>query len=169
MKKFFFFALVLGTIGTQAQAATPAGPLALGFRSSDAPLGVRYWFSETIGADIGIGLETDDDGERFNWYLNLGLPITVVPTDRANLHVLPSLLWGRLDGGNGGDAANRYRIGLALEVEFFLSSSFAVSAAQGLAVDIFSPGGENASSRTGYESVGSGWTELGFSFYPGSN
>ncbi len=59
VKKILFLTVALSLIATAAMAHDVTGRMGLGFVSTDAPVGGRYWMNEKIGIDAGIGFSSD--------------------------------------------------------------------------------------------------------------
>jgi hypothetical protein len=103
----------LGVMGVPVHDATPNSTAIV-----DAPtLGIRYWFSDGLGIDAGLGLgllstggsdttastDTDKPGSTlFGLGLHLGMPISAWDTAHYNAILIPELNFGFATGENGG-------------------------------------------------------------------
>ena len=164
MKKVLFFAVALTMVAGSAMAATPGGKIGIGFLHYDAPIGARIVMNEKVALDVSFVFNTENDGDRTDFNLMGAVPIRVIDTEKANLNVMPGISFYNMGAPSGGDSSSLIELFAALEVEYFLSPAFAVHAAHGLGVSIFSPGGD-ADSSTDFGTFGSNWTSLGFHFY----
>jgi len=179
MKKVFFLVVAFCLVASSAMAAMPGGKMGFGFRLSDTPLSLIMRFNEKVGGVFGIGFSSIDLGDETgtNFALSAGLPITVIPTEKANLNVMPLIRYTSYDvrtsGGLGSSAqdgdpdftGSMIDIALLLEVEAFISENFSVSAAHGFGISMDSPPGEGVDSSTNLSTLGNNWTGFGFTFY----
>jgi hypothetical protein len=159
-------ALALGTGVAAAQEHHMKG--ALGFHEVDAPLGIRWWFSEKMAFDGGLGFGSDEiGGENFSHMaLDLGLPITLKSWDRVHFIVRPGIVYRTQEVPTppaGTDNNTQMVIQGELEAEVFLVENFSVSAAHGFAIVNNDPavGG----STTDYGTTGANFTNIGFHVY----
>ncbi len=168
MRKILLLTVAFGLVATSAIAATPAGKLGLGFMTTEAPIGIRYMASEKVGIDLGLGFSSQSVGDntRTNFYLNAALPVTLIPTEKANFNFVPGVLVKSMGGVGEADGRTDFDIYMLLEVEFFLSPAFAVNASHGLAISIEDNGD---GSDTNFATGGANWTNFGFHFYLPSN
>jgi len=176
MRKALFFLVALGLIAaTSASAKDMEKRLGLGFVTTDAPVGVRYWVSPKIGIDLGFGLEStqelqsDDTKETTTgWQARVGIPIVIIPVgDRVNFMFDPSFTYA--DPGLDNSDLKYYTIQGALEFEFFVSNDFSVGASHGINVEITSGVPENTgtgtTSTTDFNLFGNNVTQFGFHYY----
>lgn len=166
MKKVLFFTVALSLIATAAMAHDVTGRFGLGFVSTDAPVGVRYWMNEKIGIDAGIGFSSFDGGSETysDFVLNAGVPIIFnAMGDRVNFLIRPGIQFTTGDMAVGGEKGTDIQISGALEFEVFVTDDFSVSAAHGLMIDMLSP--DVGDSRTNFGLFGDNWTNFGFHYY----
>ena len=127
----------------------------VGMAVLDAPVvGVRYWFNETVGLDIGFGLGIDlyrDDlagpsnlteGSSFAGLIHLGLPIALTTTEHFCVEFVPetNLGVGRTtedagSGGHGGDSIQLdvgFRVGAEIQFGFMDIPHLSLQAGVGL-------------------------------------
>jgi hypothetical protein len=162
MKKVLFFTVALSLIATAAMAHDVTGRMGLGFVSTDAPVGLRYWVNEKIGIDGGIGFSSQDLGEETatSFVLNAGVPfIFNAAGDRVNFLIRPGLKYSSFE------TYSQIELSGALEFEVFVTDDFSVSAAHGIAIDMTNPDDENLDSTTDFGLFGNNWTSFGFHYY----
>lgn len=160
MKKVLFFTVALSLIATAAMAHDVTGRFGLGFVSTDAPVGGRYWMSEKMGIDAGIGFSSQDLGEETAtaFVLNAGVPfIFNAAADRVNFLIRPGIKFSSFE------TYTQIELSGALEFEVFVTDDFSVSAAHGVAIDMTSP--DEGDSATDFGLFGNNWTGFGFHYY----
>ena len=168
--------LVLGlTVSAgSAFAQAPGHPRgALGFHDVAAPLGLRWWVSDKLGFDVGLGFGSDESvalDENFSHFdLDLGLPVMLKSWDRVHFMVRPGIGYHSeevvTDLGPPLVKDNDTALTLRgeLEVEVFLVDNVSVSAAHGLEIVNTDPavGG----SSTDFSTTGANFTNIGFHVY----
>jgi len=194
MKRFsdFFLALLLAIpVGITAKDMT--GKWGLGYFSSDAPVGGRFWLNERVGLDVGVGFELTDtyvtnpnstgpeDAQlkesATSFWLEVGAPIIVMPTERANFFLRPGVIFASLDDrayGTGELDTKWTQVTLLATpgAEVFFGEHFSLSAGHGIAVDILSvpdeegiPEFRRGESETNIRSFDASVTYFGFHFY----
>jgi len=165
-----------------ASAKDMTGRMGLGFNLSDAPIGIRYWFSPNVGLDVGVGYESKDLGSEnaSNFFAEAGLPYIVYGTEHANLFVRVGAQVGIIDdrtvaGGLGlDDTRTQLDVTIGPGAEVFLGDNFSLQASHGIGfrytqlpsayADTPTPGaGEDTS--LDFATFGNSVTELGFHFY----
>ena len=172
---------VLLALPALASAKDLAGRFGIGYFNSDAPVGLRYWFSPKAGVDLGIGYELTDLGSQNanNFWLEVGIPYVVLGDDRANFFIRPGIQYAMLDDRAYGllgvdDTWNVLTFTIAPGAEVFFGDHFSLEASHGFGVRYtMLPDAYSApSSPTGGEDTlldaatfGRGTTELGFHFY----
>jgi hypothetical protein len=88
------FAAIL--VPATSHAVDHTGQWALGYYDADAPIGIRYQFSPKAAFDAGIGFANADvanDESVTQFHVELGVPLTLVKTDRADFFFRPGLLY----------------------------------------------------------------------------
>jgi hypothetical protein len=160
-------ALVIGAGVASAQGATVKG--ALGFHNSDAPIGIRWWLSDKLALDAGLGFgSTEFGGETFsNFAFDIGLPVMLKSWDRVNFMVRPGIFYASQEvplspGPGTGDDTALAIVG-EFEAEVFLADNFSVSASHGLAIVNNDPA--QGSSTSDWTTFGSNFTNVGFHVY----
>jgi len=159
-------AMVVSAGVASAQGATVKG--ALGFHSIEAPLGIRWWLSDKIALDGGLGFGSNEvGGETFsNWAFDLGLPISLKSWDRVNFMIRPGLLYTSQEETTGpgttGDTTEMILLA-ELEAEVFLAENFSVSASHGLGIVNTDPA--TGSSTSDWSTFGNNLTNIGFHVY----
>ncbi|MEZ4388265.1 MAG: hypothetical protein R3D98_11960 [Candidatus Krumholzibacteriia bacterium] len=99
MRTFAIVALAaLLTAGTAA-ATDRSGEFALGFNNTDAPVGLRYFFGEKVGADLGLGLESTDLGadSATSFFLEAGVTYVLYDYNSSYFFVRPAIAYSSLD------------------------------------------------------------------------
>jgi hypothetical protein len=129
----------LGVMGVPVHDGTPDSSALV-----DAPtLGIRYWFSDGLGLDAGLGVgllstggsntatsvETDKPSTTlFGMGLHLGMPISVWDTAHYNALLIPELNFGFATGEEGGLLAgtidDQSLSGLLFQVGFRAGAEF---------------------------------------------
>lgn len=147
--------------------------IGLGFHSSDAPVGIRYWMTgQKLAIDAAVGFSSRDAGEEnlTDFAIEAGVPIVLRSWENVHFLFRPGI--GFLSEGvlvveNGEtdtDSATTLRILAELEGEVFVRDNFSVSASHGLAIENSSPPGDGDSS-TNFGLFGNNFTEVGFHIY----
>lgn len=153
----------------------------LGFHSTDAPLGIRWWFTgQKIGLDAGFGFSSVPTlpGSRFpdeklmSWALNFGIPIVAKSWHQVHVLFRPGIQYaseeietsGPPPGAFTTDDQTTFDLTAEIEAEAFLLDNFSVSASQGIGYRSVNPVG-SGSSRSSFGSLGNNFTEVGFHVY----
>jgi len=172
LKKIFGLMLVFAlVVPVVSSAMDMTGKWGLGYFSSDAPVGVRYWVNEKVGVDVGLGFDNTDLGDEsaMSFWFEIGAPYVLMGTERANFFFRPGLVYASLDdrvygSGTLDDTWTNITIKLTPGAEVFFGEHFSLEAAHGITIDLMSPPGDGDSSTnfgTGAYSI----TQLGFHFY----
>lgn len=156
----------------------------VGFSVTPA-IGVRQWFTETVGFDAAIGFSsltaegsppTTKLDEGTGFAIEIGMPFILKKMDKVNFILRPGLLYGK------STATDKIATGLPdefeaklmsvsgeLEVEYMLTDNLSLSAAHGIAYSSSKVSDNSATSPTlevkGFETTGSNFTQLGFHIY----
>jgi hypothetical protein len=174
-------AAVIGLAGP-ALAVDRSGEFALGFNNTDAPVGLRYFFSEKVGADLGLGFESTDLGSESasSLFLEAGVSYIVFDYDDAYFFVRPAVAFSSLDDrvygtGAAADVAGAdatwtvIDLKLNLGAEVRLAERFGLTFQHGLMFtttslpdEIVPDGGED--SYTDFSTFGENVTEAGVWF-----
>jgi hypothetical protein len=174
LKKLTIIALaVFLAIPMVTNAKDLTGRFSLGYFDSDAPVGIRYWATEKIGFDLGVGFESIDLGDEngTSFWLEVGVPYVVYPTDRANFFIRPGVVFASLDNRvyGSGDLDEKWSVFTLLltpGAEVFFGEHFSLQAAHGFALRITSPPDEiSDESSTDFSSIAASVTTIGFHFY----
>ena len=156
---------------------------ALGFHTTNAPVGFRWWLAgQKIGIDAGFGVasrhqsfvvgdETKSESLlRFD--IEGGVPIILKSWDRVHFMVRPGIEYMSEQVPAGVEANGDIKkendttllIKGELEAEVFLAKNFSVSASHGIAIENFNPAGEG-DSTTDFTTTGGEFTRVGFHAY----
>ncbi len=172
-----------------SQAVDHTGQWALGWYDREAPIGVRYQFSEKAAVDFGFGLSsaegvdyastTPDTKNFLDYAVEVGVPVTLVRADRADFFFRPGLRWTSTpyqfdDGVNpvSDERASDIGVKLHLGAEWHATDRFSITAGHG--VEIASSKGVSSGqlvtgakpeSSTSWSTGGFDVTQLGFRFY----
>ncbi len=184
-------AALLLAVPVISSAKDMKGRFGCGYNNGQAPIGARYWFSNTLGADLGIGFESvrfpkgqntaekaaEKEGANSFW-IEAGIPFVVYPTEKANLMIHLSGLLGfeddnlyeynlaRSNDTITGHTFTRFSIRLTPTVEVWLTDNFSLQAGHGVEFQIVNPYKEtkvDASYRIG--TFAEPFTNFGFHFY----
>jgi len=177
--------VTLGICGS-APAAEHAGEhshkqLAFGFHHVEAPVGIRWWFSNRmVAVDLGFGFDSEPAGidpneSEKSFALEAGVPLVAHSFGRAHALFRPGVLYQSqqigfdADPGTPGvqfDTDNQTTLDVMLEceAEVFLVDNISVSAAHGIGFTRFDPG-SGADSQTSFGTRGNNFTTIGFHVY----
>ena len=184
MKRLFFvsicsLSLLLGAAAAHAQANHASG--GIGFHSSGAPLGVRWWLAgQKVGLDAGLGFSSrpsaiSPDDKETGFAFDVGVPFVMKSWEGVHLLFRPGLVYTSQqigfdsDGATPGiqfDTQTETTLGISaeLEAEVFLRDNFSVSASSGVLFSSFNPAGPG-DSITNLTTIGNNFTEVGFHLY----
>ena len=183
MKRVFVLSLAaLLLIPAFSNAKDLSGRLGLGYFNTDAPVGARYWVNEKVGLDIGIGFEgindfyTDTSGTTSketatSFWVEVGVPFVVFPTERANFSIRPGVVFAQLDdrvygSGSLDEKWTRVTFSLMPMAEVFFGEHFSLEAGHGIMIDMISqPDALGGESFTDFSTFDASVTHLGFHFY----
>jgi hypothetical protein len=167
-------ALVMLLCASAALAAD--AKTALGFHSYSAPVGIRTWFSPQLGLDVGVGFDSQTNthdspavDDKFSGYsVEAGLPYVFKSWDKVKFIGRPGVIYGTSkqepSGGTSVKNTNLIVTG-ELEVELTVAENVTISMSHGL--DYFSGHDDRTpeNKRSGFETLGNGWSSLGFHVY----
>ena len=159
----------------------------LGFHSSAAPLGIRWWFmNQKAALDLGfgftseqvdttgftIGSTTAGDTRNNDWTVDVGLPWLLKSWDKVHFMFRPGFTWESINEvvrQAGPTPAQKETTTLmtgsvALEAEVFLANNVSISATHGIALININPPG-SGKSTTDFASLGGNFTQVGFHVY----
>jgi hypothetical protein len=165
-------ALVLGAGTASAQGGPEHYKGACGFHNIEAPAGIRWWLSDKLALDAGLGFGSNEiANDNFShWALDVGLPIMMRSWDKVHVLLRPGILYTsqEVDINPGPildkDNDTSMTVGAEIEAEVFLADNFSVSAAHGFAFVNNDPAGPGGSS-TDWGTTGSNFTNIGFHIY----
>jgi len=147
----------------------------LGFHSTSAPLGVRWWLSgQKIGIDLGFGFAstpapTNSDEKLTGWTIEGGVPIVIKSWDKVHFLFRPGASYSSQDVETAAtpftkDQDTSFGVTGELEAEVFLAENMSVSASHGVGFESFKAAGASKS-ITDFSTIGRNFTEVGFHVY----
>lgn len=170
MKKTILMTFALtALLATGASAGDRTGEFAMGFNNSDAPVGVRYFFSEKVAFDAGLGFESQDLGDESatSLWFELGLPYVLFDYENSFFFVRPAFTYASLDdrvygSGSVDDTWSSLGISLNLGAEVRLAERFGLTFQHGLGFQKLSP--PSGDDLTNFSTLGENVTEAGVWF-----
>jgi hypothetical protein len=170
------------------EGQAPHRSVGLGFRTSEAPIGGRWWVAPTWGVDLGLGVgadrlaaQIDTDGNftvdrevedtLFRWGLDAGMPWSVWRWSGVRTNLRPGVAFYQEDDAGeftlNGVKARRTTLqaSLGLEVELFIGRNVSLSASHGLEFRRSKLDVAGAAGQWSFESAGSDFAALGFHVY----
>jgi len=194
MKRDLFAVLVLVAAVATAMPCSnaaaddnAAGPMGgLGFRSTDAPIGIRWWFTSQFGVDVDGGFTSENlnysdlndqpANKTFNSFtVDVGLPVALKSWESAKFVLRPGFELTQRDDIDtflaeapfivpSKKKITDYSVTGEVEVEVFVAKSASISASHGFG--FASSKGEDAKrADTVFGTFGSNFTTLGFHVY----
>jgi len=184
MKRFVFaftLLVVAASFATNVRAQTDMAANhrsgGLGFHSTLAPVGFRWWLGgQKIALDAGFGYSSVQapsySDEKLNtWDLDIGVPILMKSWDRVHLLFRPGYLYESeqvqaTTPPAAFDTEDRTTsiITAELEAEVFLAENFSVSASHGVGFTTVNPPG-SGDNITSFTTIGNNFTQVGFHVY----
>lgn len=175
-KLAMFLSLGLGLAGIALPSfAAEHNNGGLGFRSTSAPVGIRWWMSgQKVAIDAGLGFASQDAGDETltRFTIDAGVPLVWKSWDQVHAMFRPGIMFTSQDQlipdpdgpGVEKDSATSLSIMAEIETEVFLASNVSMSGAFGLAITNNSPAGEG-DSATNFGLTGDNFAHLGFHVY----
>ena len=155
LRKITLTALVaVLALATVAGAAERKGDFALGFSNTDAPVGVRYFTSDKLAVDLGLGFESMDvpsEGDTetaSNFFVEGGVTYVLYDYMDSFFFLRPALMYASYDELDSGGLDSSFRIALNLGAEVRLAERFGLTFQHGLAFQSDSPQGDGDSMTT---------------------
>lgn len=181
-KALLFAAALTLTVAGSAFAQPEHAKGGLGFRSTAAPVGVRWWLNDMVALDAGVGFTAekfnfinslgDEDDETFSTFaVDLGVPIRLRSWDQVHFIFRPGFMWQSTDDISyfivTEEKEKRVDMTITgeLEVEVFLAKNASISAAHGVGFASTKLDVDDAESDTIFGTFGSNFTTLGFHVY----
>ena len=170
---------MLTPVLAQAQDGTPARHShgGLGFHTTEAPVGFRWWMAgQKVAFDAGVGFGSDPapgfpDEKITNWTIDFGVPIVMKSWDRVHVMFRPGLLYHSqqvvvTSPPTTFDTDDETSFGLTAEIEgeVFLADNVSFSASHGLQFTSIDPVG-SGDSITSFSTIGRNFTQVGFHIY----
>ena len=197
-RSFSVFAaiLVISTCAFSGLAHAQEGKTAehknvgIGFHTTDAPLGVRWWLNnQKLAIDLGVGFGSDEaqngypDESVSNWAIEAGVPIVLKSWPRVHVLARPGIRYESQEVviSNGPpppagepfdtDDATDLLITAEIEGEAFLFENFSISASTGLFYRSHQPAdfdpadGLEPEKENSFNTFGNNFTNIGFHIY----
>jgi hypothetical protein len=150
-----------------------SGRFGLGYYRSEAPIGFRYWLTSRIGLDIGIGIESVDEGSKraTSFWFEVGSPYVLYESKLTNFFLRPGILFKSLDDrvhGTGRLEENWTEIEIQgyPGVELFYGEHFSAEVSHGLSFKILKlPEELTTDTFINYNTISNGITQIGFHYY----
>jgi len=156
-------------LATVAGAAERKGEFAMGFNNSDAPVGIRYFTSDKIGLDLGLGFESADLGDESatSFWVEGGLTYVLYDYMDSFFFLRPAVTFASLDdrvygSGTLDETWSQFTVALNLGAEVRLAERFGLTFQHGLAFRSTSP--PEGDSLTDFGTFGENVTEAGVWF-----
>ncbi len=174
MKRTVLGIVLVGMTLAGTTSVAGAGPGGLGFHTTDAPIGVRHWFTDKIGGDLGVGYITSKEeigateNKSATSSAEIGLPVRVAKYDKVHLLLRPGIEFSsRKDTPPTGPSVTTTAFDVTgeVEVEYWLTEKLSISASEGV---LFSSSSDDQTPKTkdsGFQTTGNDFTTLGFHIY----
>jgi hypothetical protein len=146
----------------------------IGFHTTDAPLGVRHWFTDKVAGDAGVGFITDKTEQGTSEVkvtttsVELGLPICVAKLDKAHLLFRPGYEYSMSKDHTTGIPDVKITgntVSAELEVEYWMTEKLSLSASHGVAFSTAEDDRTPKRKVTTMTSFGGNFTNVGFHLY----
>lgn len=156
----------------------------LGFRSSEAPIGIRWWFNKQVALDAGVGFTseklnfTDINGdpadESFSSFsVDVGVPFALKTWDKVHFLLRPGMTYTSTDDinlffdtdGEFKEKRNTFSVTGEFELEVFLAKNASLSASHGVGFASTKLDIADQEADTIFGTFGSNFTTLGFHVY----
>ncbi len=135
MKKIIvIFTLIVLTATVSFPASPKPGTFGLGWYSPSAPVGGRVWVNEMVALDLGLGFADKNAlaSADSRVHLNIGIPVTVVTTERVNFFIRPGVEFQTNSRVVGSEVKSTTIITADLGAEWFVTDQFSLTAGHGL-------------------------------------
>jgi hypothetical protein len=135
MKRIINTVVVTILMTTASFAVSPKpGTFGLGWYSPSAPVGGRVWVNETIALDLGLGFADKNAlaSTDSRLHVNIGIPVTVVTTERVNFFIRPGVELQTNSRVVGTEVKSTTIITADLGAEWFVTDQFSLTAGHGL-------------------------------------
>ena len=173
-KRITLTVLCLALIAGSVQGAERKGEFAMGFNSSDAPVGARYFVSDKAAIDLGVGFEATDvmfEGDTesaTSFWIEGGVPFVLYDYQDSFFFVRPAVQFASLDdrrygSGTVDDTWSVFSVELNLGAEVRLAERFSLLFQHGLRYTNSSPPGDG-DSVSDFRTFGENVTEAGVYF-----
>jgi hypothetical protein len=158
----------------------------LGFHNSNAPIGIRWWFSgQKVGIDLGFGFLSEQeatspfggagytDEKLMRFTIDAGVPFVFSSWNRVHALLRPGVNYISQEFTTSGgppatfttETATLLQIMGEIEAEVFLADNLSVSASHGIVFASFDPGFPGSDTASSFGTFGNNFTEVGFHMY----
>ena len=176
LKKTILAVLTLALMLAAGSALASEMKGSLGFHSTAAPIGIRYWMSPQVGLDVGLGVSSfkTESGspvttdKSSGWNVDIGVPWSVKKWEKVNFLLRPGFMYGSSKSTPpSGPSVTWTSMGLSaeFEAEVMVVDNFSVSASHGLAWATQKDDRTPETKYTNIYSFGDNWTRVGFHVY----
>ena len=155
--------------------------MGLGYFRPEAPIGFRYWASDKVGIDVGVGFDNvkPDKGTGSTSYLfDVGVPLVLKGGDNLHFFVRPGVAFSSNGGKDDATSFANAKVSSlfvsgSLGVEYFFSPAFSVQVAHGVLYQSqnvkYAPtvGPAIDETNTSFRSEDFGISNIGFHYYFG--
>ena len=163
--------------GQQHGASADHADGGLGFHTTDAPVGFRWWMSgQKVAIDVGVGFGSDQaplypDEKINNWTIDFGVPFVMRSWERVHVLFRPGFAFHSQQvvvtnppTAFNTDDETSFRLSAEIEGELFLADNFSVSASEGIEFTSLNPVGPG-DTITSFSTLGRNFTQVGFHIY----
>jgi hypothetical protein len=166
-----------GGLGFHVGSSPFAGILLTTGPATSPTLGMRQWFTNSVGFDLGVGFNIFDSvqgtqNETWTGFaIEAGLPLVVKEWSKVNFIFRPGIQIGSLmdeDKTLSPSVSTKWKsLGVSgeFEVEWMVADKVSLSAAHGIGWSSLKDDGTPQTKFTSFGTTGSNFTELGFHVY----
>jgi hypothetical protein len=173
MKRTILGFVLAGLALAMTSSVAGAGMGGVGFHTTDAPIGVRHWFTDMVAGDLGVGFTTTKHevtvtNKTTNVTVDAGVPICVKKLDKLHFIVRPGVLYANTkDEPPTGPSikTTEFDVTGEVEAEYWLTDKLSISASEGVAFGSASDDQTPKTKDTIFTTTGNNFTTLGFHVY----
>jgi hypothetical protein len=157
-------------------AEPPKGAWGVGYHGENFPLGIRWWVSDKVGLDFGLGFDNGfvpaTGNNKTAWGIEIGAPIVMAGMgDETIFYVRPGIDYRSIPNPLPGPPPNPdndetiFGITGQLGVEHWFAKRFSLQVAEGIAYYNIDPG--VGGSHSAFQTQAFGISNIGFHYYFG--